>query len=355
MIKENKLYYYKELDGIRAIAALMVMFYHFFQHLSSDNFVFNVFKKISIIGQTGVSLFFVLSGFLITRILLFNKTSDKYFSTFYIRRALRIFPLYYLFLILFYYVAPLIVDLPKSSFSTQFYYWIYLQNFANTFNWLSYGPPHFWSLAVEEHFYLFWPLIIYYLDNKKVVFTILLLLVVALLTRIYLNSQSLEVFYFTFSRIDELVFGALLALMELNNLFLSKYAKRYFILFIISSIPTILLWVLFSGATNSVVQVIKFPLMAINYFALVAYVISISKQSIVTKILTTRFFTFTGKISYGLYVYHPLCFMILTFKFHTGNYFINFLTAFIATYLIASISYYTFESKFLKFKSRFSS
>jgi peptidoglycan/LPS O-acetylase OafA/YrhL len=210
-------------------------------------------------------------------------------------------------------------------------------------------------LAVEEHFYLFWPLIIYYFDNKKVVLTILLLLVIALLTRFYLNSQSIEVFYFTFSRIDELVFGALLALMEQKNLLLSKYAKRYFILFIISSIPAILLWILFNGTSNSVVQVIKFPFLAINYFALVAFVISISKQNIITKILTTRFFSYTGKISYGLYVYHPLCFLILTFKFHTGNYFITFLMAFIVTYLIASISYYGFESKFLKLKSRFSS
>lgn len=355
MIEEKKLYYYNELDGVRAIAALMVMFYHFFQHLYSDNFVFNIFKKISVVGQTGVSLFFVLSGFLITRILFFNKKSDTYFSTFYIRRALRIFPLYYLFLILFYFVVPLIINMPISSFGDQFYYWVYLQNFANTFNWKSYGPPHFWSLAVEEHFYFFWPLVIYFFDKKKIYFTVILLLLVAILSRIYLNSKNLEVFYFTFSRIDELLLGALLAMMELKQLFLSKYCKKYFYLFTVSCIPTILLWLIFSGTTNSVIQVIKFPLLAINYFALVAFIISISKQNIIKKILTTRFFKYTGKISYGLYVYHPICFMILTFKIHTGNYFINFLIAFIATFLIASISYYAFESKFLKLKSNLTS
>jgi peptidoglycan/LPS O-acetylase OafA/YrhL len=84
------------LDGVRAVAALLVMFLHF----SLANHVPEAIKHISTFGQTGVDLFFVLSGFLITRILVSSRSSPTYFSHFYIRRALRIMPLYYLFLIL---------------------------------------------------------------------------------------------------------------------------------------------------------------------------------------------------------------------------------------------------------------
>ena len=162
----RKISYIKELDGIRAIAAWMVMFLHFFQMLNINTGIFFYINKVAIFGGTGVSLFFVLSGFLITRILISSKLKKNYFKNFYIRRSLRIFPLYFLFL-LFYYVAyPLVLNEKFVSFHNQIYYWVYLQNFALTFNWTSVGPLHLWSLAVEEHFYLIWPLLVYLLDIK---------------------------------------------------------------------------------------------------------------------------------------------------------------------------------------------
>lgn len=93
------------LDGLRGIAALMVMFFHF----NWQSFNFSLINKVAVFGQTGVDLFFVLSGFLITRILIFTKEnhSNNFFYNFYIRRSLRIFPLYYGFLILVYFVLPL--------------------------------------------------------------------------------------------------------------------------------------------------------------------------------------------------------------------------------------------------------
>ena len=115
-----KLKHFKELDGVRAIAALMVMFFHFFQNLDTQNVILISVKKYAIFGQTGVSLFFVLSGFLITRILLNTKHSESYFKNFYIRRALRIFPLYYLFLIIFYFLIPFFENSAIISFNQQF-------------------------------------------------------------------------------------------------------------------------------------------------------------------------------------------------------------------------------------------
>lgn len=128
-----KLYYYRQLDGVRAIAALMVMYLHFMASFKSDHPFWQLLEKYASFGQTGVSIFFVLSGFLITRILMESKGSTRFFSDFYIRRSLRIFPLYYLFLILFYFVVPILQQVPIVPASEQVYFWVYLQNFAMTF------------------------------------------------------------------------------------------------------------------------------------------------------------------------------------------------------------------------------
>ncbi len=124
------------------------------------------------------------------------------------RRAFRIFPLYYLFLIIYFYVVPIITNTQQIPFSKHFYFWIYLQNFAFTFNWPIDGPNHYWSLAVEEHFYLFWPIIVFYLKIKDIIKVIFVLIIVALFTRFLLLKFGYGVFYFTFSRMDELVIGA---------------------------------------------------------------------------------------------------------------------------------------------------
>lgn len=130
-----KISYYKELDGVRAIAALMVMVFHFFLYLKTSVPTLLVIKKLTGIGQTGVSLFFVLSGFLITRILLKTKNNEHYFKSFYIRRAIRIFPLYYFFLAIYFFLIPIIKNTSFIPFNEQFYFWVYLDNIPMTFKW----------------------------------------------------------------------------------------------------------------------------------------------------------------------------------------------------------------------------
>ncbi len=144
----RSLKYFPELDGLRGISALMIIFFHFFQGV--DALEYNLITKILVFGQTGVTLFFVLSGFLISRILLDTKNEENFFRNFYVRRSLRIFPLYYLFLLMIYVLYPLILN-NKIRFEELWYYFIYLQGLAVTFNWPTIGPGHFWSLAVEEH------------------------------------------------------------------------------------------------------------------------------------------------------------------------------------------------------------
>jgi peptidoglycan/LPS O-acetylase OafA/YrhL len=226
-----KLKYYKNLDGVRAIAALMVMVFHFFQHVEPSTKLLNILTKVSVFGQTGVTLFFVLSGFLITRILLDTKETTGYFKNFYLRRALRIFPLYYLFLAITYYVVPLIVNTPFGSFNQQIFYFTYLQNFAITFNWDSVGPVHFWSLAVEEHFYLFWPVVVYLFSTKNLSRVIIGIIIGALLLRIFMLNNGYGVFYFTFTRFDSLAIGALLAIAELRNSFRKENSRSVIVFY----------------------------------------------------------------------------------------------------------------------------
>jgi peptidoglycan/LPS O-acetylase OafA/YrhL len=347
-----ELNYRRELDGVRAIAALMVMFFHFFQ-ITTVHDSFTTLSKLAGFGQTGVSLFFVLSGFLITRILIFTKDTPRFFYNFYVRRALRIFPLYYLFLAIYFCLIPLIYKTPFPPLNLQIYYWIYLQDFAMTFNWKQAGPAHFWSLAIEEHFYLFWPLLVYYLSNKRIAIAIATIIAVAFLVRVLLVKNNYEVYYFTFCRMDELAIGALLALLEVKNKLIGKNATRFLLLFIIIIIPTLIIWIYFTGSGNPVLQVVKFTLIAFSYFSIIGFVISIKETHLIKKFLQINPLLFSGKISYGLYVFHPVCFGLVYHFMETSSTFLNFILSFAFTYLLATFSYYLFENKFLRLKKFF--
>ncbi|CAN5820039.1 hypothetical protein BH11BAC3_BH11BAC3_29630 [soil metagenome] len=348
-----KLRHFTELDGVRAVAALMVMFFHFFKGLETQNAVLITIQKYAIFGQTGVSLFFVLSGFLITRILYNTKQSTSYFSKFYIRRSLRIFPLYFLFLIIYYFLMPVLENMPLVPFGQQIWYWVYLQNVAMTFNWSNIGPNHFWSLAVEEHFYLFWPLVIYFFDKSKIKLVIILLIITAFITRVIMLKNSLGVFYFTFTRMDELVVGALLAMWEVENKLIPEKAKMFKLLLGITAIPTVILFVLFNGKEMVAVQSIKFILLSVFYFSLIGLLITLKENNWFKKIFQIKPLSYTGKISYGLYVYHPLCFYIVSTYLKIDSIILSFIVSFGFAYLIAALSYAFYESKFIALKKKF--
>jgi len=181
-----------ELDGVRGIAVLMVIVFHAFWF---NQFYFGESVKevmrFAILGQTGVDLFFVLSGFLITRILLATKGKKYQIRNFYIRRLLRIFPLYYMCLIIFFLVIPLLSnDFSGINNIFSFHFWsyiLYLQGFTFTFLNQFNGPVHFWSLAVEEHFYIFWPFFVLFFSVSGLIRTSLILIFVCIVSRIVLK------------------------------------------------------------------------------------------------------------------------------------------------------------------------
>lgn len=329
------------------------MFYHFFQIANDGTSLTHFLSKAAVFGQTGVSLFFVLSGFLITRILLTTKESANFFQAFYLRRILRIFPLYYLYLVLYYFVLPLITQTDTAIWSEQFWYWFYLQGFPMTFHWTHIGPDHFWSLAVEEHFYLFWPLLIYYIRLKYLKWIIAAVILTAVALRIVFVQQSYETFYFTFTRMDELAMGALLAVLEQKRKLSPVYLRRYLILFIIIALPLLLLWFLNRGNGNMFIQVIKYNFISLSYFFILCIILSSDAGGRLKLFLGSNVLNFLGRISYGLYVYHPFIFIVYSTYLLSGNVYIDFAGWFLLTVAVATCSYYVFEHPFLKLKRFF--
>lgn len=345
-----KLKYYTSLDGLRALAAIGVVIAHFFvKERVNDPLIIKLAQQ----GNSGVSLFFVLSGFVITRILLNTVKEKKYFTNFYFKRALRIFPLYYLGLLIYNFL-PYLLGLKYSSisFDKLWYHYIYLQNFARTFNWSSVGPAHYWSLAVEEHFYLFWPAIVYlfFEKNKLRLFIIsFFFIVLAFVLRAYMLNLEYEINVFTFTRIDQLALGCILALLERKG-YLNARSRKYFI------------WTLLIGAIFVIsaqtfdyynLNLFKHNAFGLFYFGLIGYCITIDEDAMVNRFLNLNLMQFLGRISYGIYIWHMIVILLVESYLKIDNYILQFLVIMFFTIFISATSYYFFEIKFLRLKKYF--
>ncbi len=339
------------LDGIRAMAALMVMLFHFVgRHGEPARLV-----QACVIGQTGVDLFFVLSGFLITRILLLSKDSPHFFSAFYARRALRIFPLYYAFLVLFFFLLPVLFREAIPPFSTQVWSWFYLQNIPATFvNFTSSGPSHFWSLAVEEHFYFVWPLMIFLLSRRQFKCLLVATLLIPPLLRLAFISHGIGVFYFTPTRMDSIGYGAVLAV-----LFTEEGSRKRWVVLLIRSmlvaLPLLLLpaFARLSGSQQVWLQVAKLSLIPAFYFSLIGFSIMDPASQWLSRFFSIPLLRWLGKISYGLYVFHPTCADLVQRWLNPSSALVNLVASFGLTILVAYLSFRFFESPITKLKDRF--
>jgi len=220
-MKESRaqLHHIPELDGVRGIAVLAVMFLHFHAPYIAAR-PLGVLSDIIGRGYTGVDIFFVLSGFLITSILISTRGASNYFSAFYARRSLRIFPLAFVTIALFYWLAlpfahrhGLLLKLPESE---QVWYWLFLGNWRQGLGFNDGAElGHFWSLAIEEQFYLMFSLLARYLPRRSLaavsaglaVLSIGLRFVVAA-TGHTLDGQAWRL---TILHLDPIALGALLA------------------------------------------------------------------------------------------------------------------------------------------------
>lgn len=208
------------LDGLRGVAILVVMVHNLLFIAPGGDLFGRILVAIADRGWIGVQLFFALSGFLITRILIASRDATNYFSSFYARRTLRIFPLYYATLLVIFVLLPALDALPEGFIrhpQRELAKWLYLTNWVQPFHPGQGSIPHLWSLAVEEQFYLLWPLVVRWLSTAALLRSCIVLALGSLLFRVVLQWQGADfemIYEFTPSRIDALVLGAAVACLR---------------------------------------------------------------------------------------------------------------------------------------------
>lgn len=212
-----ELAYYPSLDGVRGIAILLVLLHNTDEMTGHDSVLGRVVDVMMDRGWIGVQLFFVLSGFLITGALLESRAAPNYYRAFFGRRTLRIFPLYYSVLFALLVLLPLLTGFepdPHARTSDKLWLWLYLSNWAQPLGYHVNGFAHFWSLAVEEQFYLIWPFVVRHCDAARLLRTCAGMFLLALIARIALRVTHADpemIYEFTICRMDSLATGAAVA------------------------------------------------------------------------------------------------------------------------------------------------
>lgn len=344
--------YYPALDGLRGIAILLVVAYHNFGFI---NYFF--------FGWLGVDLFFVLSGFLITDILLRAREGGPFLKSFLARRFLRIFPLYFLFLGMAFLVLPLLSPDSLHPYYAANWYWfpLYLQNVLFILHPPPYGAMslnHLWSLAVEEQYYLLWPLVLMAVRPPRALALLLLTLllgVIALRFVLWMGQIEDLAYYnlYTFTRIDGLCIGSLLAVLRSWR---PALIRNYFTWIVLGLAALNFLFYFFNRT-----QGFSFPFLAITGYTTFAVLFGLlvdtgvrREEGWIDRLLSLPPLRFFGTISYGLYVWHWPVYLLLAPVLQ--QWMPPLAAAAVASALavgVALISYHAFEKHFLRLKRHF--
>jgi peptidoglycan/LPS O-acetylase OafA/YrhL len=341
-----------QLNGIRTIAVSLVILFHWFPQ---DHWL-NTFPN----GTIGVTLFFVLSGYLITGILLNNKSSDRSdflftYKNFMIRRALRIFPIYYLTLSLMWILPYINITIPSDFYSKPFYYLFYVYNhlLEKTGNWSDILSP-FWTLAVEEQFYVFWAIFMLLLPKKSIKPFLLLTIILGVVFRYYFDYLQGGRGLITITCIDCFAIGGFLSLYKSS--YMPKSVKLILQILTVLSLIFILFVTFYPENKNTDFLNILFLRSAISCISAYLILILTSKtQHWFTRLLSLPPVSFLGKISYGIYVYHmliPALFWILVSKLRLPIQH-NLVISLVVLLTFCYLSWVLIEKPFNSLKSRF--
>ena len=365
------------LDGLRAIAILLVLLSHFTPEHDSNQSLASVLFKIADLGWAGVDLFFVLSGFLITGILLRARQARKPLMNFYARRLLRIVPAYYLALVIALVAIPRLTSwYAAPGAAAQAPYWLFLANFTQSGGGTLHVPfrtSHFWSLAVEMQFYLLWPLIVYRCSPRALWQISMAGLLAGCLGRAFATRLETDwtVWYmWTPLRLDGLIVGSLAALAVHQRVEYSRMRPWLLLMVAIGGAFAFLLaWLgwaatIFEASSRpfdvGLVTVMTFML-SLAFGALL--LISLQRNT-VSHVLSHWIFKRLALYSYGMYIVHFM--LASTFEAffgpaviaqwipgRDGPIYAYFCVAATLTFLIAMASYHLFEIHFLQLKDAF--
>jgi peptidoglycan/LPS O-acetylase OafA/YrhL len=349
------------LDGVRALAILLVI-PHNVDVLQAPFPAFD-YPLVALMhaGWTGVQLFFVLSGFLITANLLDTRSSPNYLSAFFGRRVLRIMPLYFVALCVAFVIAPALGTVPQNLHATQshqIWLWTFLSNWAQPFGGKVYGFGHFWSLAVEEQFYLLWPFVVLRCRPAQLLWVCAAAAVGALVVRVLLlvaHAPPETLYMFTVCRMDALALGAAAAAVIQHTV--PRVAAAAAMMLLVTAAGT-RGFAMFDIST----QTVGYTLLSLA-FALIILLAALPTTGALRAamhVLESPPLRLVGRYSYGMYVIHlPLHLFLGTVLLH---YFAPHVTPAaallyaaamtVASFVLAALSYELFESRFLRLKRR---
>jgi peptidoglycan/LPS O-acetylase OafA/YrhL len=368
------------LDGLRGVASLAVMAYHFVPYVpqrTATAFA-RALDDVAHVGWAGVDLFFVLSGFLITDILLGAKGGPAFLRNFYARRVLRIFPLYYGVLVAVFALGPFV--LPASvhaamgdTASHQGWLWAYTYDGRVLLTGQFWGDggvnlSHVWSLSIEEHFYLVWPLVVAWADRRtllRIALVLALLVPVARTVLVLAGVSHALIYSFTPCRMDSLLVGALVAMTfrdEALAPLLRRFAPAAVIVGGLGFGALIRVGDGSSGLTGPMAAV-GYTVVALVGAGLVVMAVD-ARRTAVTGVLRTRVLRWFGRYSYGAYVFHYILQPVIVtwapparlgqlLRSEGLGILAHLLIAIFATMCAAVASYHLLELPFLRLKSFF--
>jgi peptidoglycan/LPS O-acetylase OafA/YrhL len=356
--------YFPQLDGIRAFAVLGVITEHWAYQLP-DYGVPAVFKETihsADLGGLGVECFFVLSGFLITLLLLDGKVRHGSFRAslgrFYVRRVLRIFPVYY--------ASILVLFLSFDEYrSVLGWHALYL---SNLYPFMDGGfvpvGGHFWSLSVEEQFYLLWPLLVLTLSVNSLIVISLVLALLGPVSRVVIwilfDGQHLLIATFPTASLDLLCFGGFLACLKHLGGFRAGGLDRKILL--IAGVVSFVCYVfLFFFLKEPIVTAALARTFTAVFVGAVIVEAALGFTGPTKVLLGNRLVVWIGTVSYGLYLFHPFVPKLYSFGLELFGldkelfviYWIRFPLLFLVLLLITSLSFYFFETPIRKLKVRF--
>lgn len=372
-LNKVQIVYFRNLDILRFLAAFMIVIAHTYEgwkgwfgfpsfmcsnNSNAPSLLGKLLEQFIMNLGVGVDVFFLISGFLITYLLIKEKeeTGTIHLINFYIRRTLRIWPIYFLIIA----ITPFLIKITQSPEPDYLSNILFIGNFSMIKSGVwSFPFAHFWSICIEEHFYLIWPFIVLYFPTKRLPVIFFFVIFLSVIYRGYISSipsenQWMQLYLNSLCRFDVLAIGAFFGYVHYFKpiKFNPEPAIRFmlYVLFILIMCldPIVLYDNLFLATFKKYFYSIFFVFSMGNYLFNPNALLNFKKKN---------FIHYLGKVSYGIYMFHniiiPLVIQFIILRYHLSNFYLYTLITYAISIVIPIIIFELFEKQILKLKVRF--